>query len=102
MADASGDTTIAAEKEAQHRPTPPVEDLEKPSNEEKSASEANTTDETNSDAVVNATNTGAALDRVPSQAQRLGKKKIIVIMGALCVRCHRIFFLDDICANRRG
>lgn len=29
---------------------------------------------------------GAPLDRTPSQAQRMGKKKIIVVMGALCVR----------------
>lgn len=28
---------------------------------------------------------GAPLDRTPSQAQRMGKKKIIVVMGALCV-----------------
>lgn len=27
------------------------------------------------------------LDRVPSQAQKLGKKKIAVVMGALCVCC---------------
>ncbi|KAL4901350.1 hypothetical protein BDW74DRAFT_85814 [Aspergillus multicolor] len=31
------------------------------------------------------TETGNALDRVPSQAQRLGKKKIAVVMGALCL-----------------
>ncbi|KAL4996404.1 major facilitator superfamily domain-containing protein [Aspergillus recurvatus] len=29
--------------------------------------------------------TGSPLDRVPSQAQKLGKKKIAVIMGALCL-----------------
>ncbi|KAL4947689.1 hypothetical protein BDW69DRAFT_177940 [Aspergillus filifer] len=28
---------------------------------------------------------GNPLDRVPSQAQRLGKKKIAVVMGALCL-----------------
>lgn len=28
---------------------------------------------------------GAPLDRTPSQAQRMGKKKIIVVMAALCV-----------------
>lgn len=32
------------------------------------------------------TSSGAPLDRVPSQAQKLGKKKIIIIMTALCVR----------------
>ncbi|RDW86709.1 MDR family MFS transporter [Aspergillus mulundensis] len=31
------------------------------------------------------TETGNPLDRVPSQAQRLGKKKIAVVMGALCL-----------------
>lgn len=29
---------------------------------------------------------GTPLDRTPSQAQRMGKKKIIVVMAALCVR----------------
>lgn len=29
---------------------------------------------------------GAPLDRTPSQAQRMGKKKITVVMVALCVR----------------
>ncbi|KAL4755511.1 hypothetical protein BDW72DRAFT_163959 [Aspergillus terricola var. indicus] len=31
------------------------------------------------------TETGNPLDRVPSQAQKLGKKKIAVVMGALCL-----------------
>lgn len=29
---------------------------------------------------------GEPLDRTPSQAQKMGKKKIILVMGALCVR----------------
>jgi hypothetical protein len=29
---------------------------------------------------------GSPLDRAPSQAAKMGKKKIIIVMGALCVR----------------
>lgn len=29
---------------------------------------------------------GAPLDKTPSQAAKMGKKKIVVVMGALCVR----------------
>ena len=37
---------------------------------------------------------GAPLDRVPSQAQKLGKKKIVVVMTALCV-CPLLFHASD-------
>jgi hypothetical protein len=42
--------------------------------------------ESNGDGAVEKVATGASLGRVPSQAQKLGKKKIIVVMTALCVR----------------
>lgn len=32
--------------------------------------------------------TGAPLDKTPSQAAKMGKKKIIAVMAALCVRYH--------------
>lgn len=32
--------------------------------------------------------TGAPLDRTPSQAAKMGKKKVIAVMTALCVRNH--------------
>lgn len=39
---------------------------------------------------------GAELSRVPSQAQKLGKKKSIVIMAALCV-CLCVCLCDYVC-----
>ena len=44
------------------------------------------------------TETGNPLDRVPSQAQRLGKKKIAVVMGALCV-CSFWFWFEVPCSD---
>lgn len=38
------------------------------------------------DELTDKTASGEPLDRVPSQAHKLGKKKIIIIMTALCVR----------------
>ncbi|KAE8144533.1 major facilitator superfamily domain-containing protein [Aspergillus avenaceus] len=48
-------------------------------------SEETTPDESNGDGPVEKVTTGASLGRVPSQAQKLGKKKIIVVMIALCL-----------------
>lgn len=42
-------------------------------------------DDANAAAALERKETGASLDRVPSQAQKLGKKKIFVVMAALCV-----------------
>jgi hypothetical protein len=44
------------------------------------------------------TETGNPLDRVPSQAQKLGKKKIAVVMGALCV-CSLWFWFEVLCLD---
>lgn len=43
-------------------------------------------DEGNPENEVEKQPSGEPLDRTPSQAQRMGKKKIILVMGALCVR----------------
>lgn len=40
---------------------------------------------------------GAPLDRVPSQAQKLGKKKIFAVMSALCVGLQAVCHCDVDC-----
>jgi hypothetical protein len=40
---------------------------------------------------------GNPLDRVPSQAQKLGGKKIAVVMGALCVCSSFLLALELVC-----
>ena len=42
-------------------------------------------DQNNGDAPVEKVVTGAPLSQVPSQAQKLGKKKVFIVMFALCV-----------------
>ena len=49
------------------------------------ASEEHPSAETPGDGSLEKAGPGAPLDRVPSQAQKLGKKKIVVVMTALCV-----------------
>ena len=56
------------------------------SNNHRQSSEEKHLDEANGDGTVEKEANGASLERVPSQAQKLGKKKIIVVMAALCVR----------------
>ncbi|GAB1208872.1 hypothetical protein APSETT445_007637 [Aspergillus pseudonomiae] len=54
------------------------------SNNHRQSSEQKHLDEANGDGTVEKEANGASLERVPSQAQKLGKKKIIVVMAALC------------------
>lgn len=44
---------------------------------------------------------GEPLDRTPSQAQKMGKKKIILVMGALCVRTPASVMQRRLCERGR-
>ncbi|PIG84754.1 MFS drug transporter [Aspergillus arachidicola] len=55
------------------------------SNHHRQSSEEKHADESNGDGTMEKVATGASLGRVPSQAQKLGKKKIVVVMAALCL-----------------
>ncbi|KAE8134198.1 major facilitator superfamily domain-containing protein [Aspergillus pseudotamarii] len=55
------------------------------SNHHRQSSEERHPDESNGDGTMEKVATGASLGRVPSQAQKLGKKKIVVVMAALCL-----------------
>lgn len=61
------------------------------SNHHRHSSEERHPDESNGDGTMEKVATGASLGRVPSQAQKLGKKKIVVVMAALCVRTYFCF-----------
>lgn len=65
--------------------TPAAEESEKQSDEATDGVDEGPGDG-NENALDKGNSGGAELARVPSQAQKLGKKKVIVIMGALCVR----------------
>ncbi|GMF76165.1 unnamed protein product [Aspergillus oryzae] len=54
------------------------------SNNHRQSSEEKHANESNGDGTMEKVATGASLGRVPSQAQKLGKKKIVVVMTALC------------------
>lgn len=94
----SADTMVDIEKEtyphpAEDRvhPAPPAsftaEESEKLADEEAADGvDEHGSDEANKDALETGIGGGADLARVPSQAQKLGRKKVLVIMGALCVR----------------
>lgn len=58
------------------------------SNNHRQSSEEKHANESNGDGTMEKVATGASLGRVPSQAQKLGKKKIVVVMTALCVRTY--------------
>lgn len=78
----SGDTVVSqnpSEKAAAETPLPAQE----PEQEMAVQHDAENKTEDN---VVEKQPSGAPLDRTPSQAQRMGKKKIAVVMTALCVR----------------
>ncbi|KAL4879581.1 major facilitator superfamily domain-containing protein [Aspergillus karnatakaensis] len=64
--------------------SPPAHPDELDSVRPRSSASDNRTPEEKDDAVKD-TSTENPLDRVPSQAQKLGKKKIAVVMGALCL-----------------
>lgn len=99
----SADTMVDVEKESYSHPpedrvhpapaaTGTAEESEKPADEATEGVDGvdgvddEGSDAANKDALDKGNGGGADLARVPSQAQKLGKKKVLVIMGALCVR----------------
>lgn len=92
--DASSGDTVVSQSPAQKAPPLPAQETEheKPAQRE---DEGNGEDNGKENGEENGSEngdqmetqpSGAPLDRTPSQAQRMGMKKIIVVMGALCVR----------------
>ncbi|OGM43879.1 putative MFS drug transporter [Aspergillus bombycis] len=63
---------------------PSLADTDTSNNHRQSSAEKHP-DESNGDGTLEKVATGASLGRVPSQAQKLGKKKIVVVMAALCL-----------------
>ncbi|KAL2219390.1 putative transporter [Thermoascus aurantiacus ATCC 26904] len=80
----SSDTAYDGEKPPPSRADSQLSETEKPANVSAPAEEGPSPTQSSGDAPAEA-NTAAPIDRVPSQAQRMGKKKIIVIMLALCL-----------------
>ena len=56
-----------------------------PPDQDRGHNESGEVNEQNGEAAGEKDATGAALDRTPSQAQKLGKKNIAIVMTALCV-----------------
>jgi hypothetical protein len=77
--DASSADTVFDQTNAE-KPT-----VDAPSEEPTQAPVA-TQPDNDADSVEEKTSGGAPLDRTPSQAAKMGKKKIIAVMAALCVR----------------
>jgi hypothetical protein len=87
---ASGDTVVTdqnnekTEKSPVDAPTPAPETEAPETNAPEADEPAQPTVEEK--AQENTTTEGAPLDRTPSQAAKMGKKKVAVVMAALCVR----------------
>ncbi|OXV10786.1 hypothetical protein Egran_01453 [Elaphomyces granulatus] len=83
--DASSESASEQEKFSSPQKKSSLEDSEKSINMEALAPEEKANPVRSEDGAPATEPEGDALDRIPSQAQKLGKKKIIIIMTALCL-----------------
>jgi hypothetical protein len=83
--DAGSESASEQEKFSSPQKKSSLEDSEKSINMEALAPEEKANPVRSEDDAPATEPEGDALDRIPSQAQKLGKKKIIIIMTALCV-----------------